>query len=408
MWDALYLDVHLAAMTAGGQAYGAARDGALAVKDGRIAYAGPARELSGAPETLAARVERLGGAWATPGLIDCHTHLVFAGTRAGEFEMRLQGARYEDIARAGGGILSTVRATRAASVEALVAAARPRLEAMIRAGVTTVEIKSGYGLETGAELAMLEAATRLGEIAGVRVRRTFLAMHALPPERKDRREDYVRLVCEEMLPEAKARGLVDAVDAYCETIGFTPQEVERLFEAARGLGLPVRLHAEQLSELGGAGLAVRYGALSADHLEYVSEDDVAAMGRAGVVAVLLPGAYYFLNEKRRPPVDLFRKHKVAMATATDCNPGTSPMVSPTLVMNMACVLFGLTPEEALAGMTRNAAKALGLAAETGTLEAGKAADFAVWRVSEPAELSYWIGTAAPTLVVAGGREVHRA
>lgn len=407
MWDTLYLDVHLAAMTEGGKPYGAVCDGAIAVKDGRIAYAGAAQELPRAPEALAARVVRLGGAWATPGLIDCHTHLVFAGSRAGEFEMRLQGARYEDIARAGGGILSTVRATRAANIESLVAAARPRLEAMIRAGVTTVEIKSGYGLETKAELTMLEAATRLGEMSGVRVRRTFLAMHALPPEHKDRRENYVRLVCEEMLPEAKARGLVDAVDAYCETVGFTPKEVERLFEAARGLGLPVKLHAEQLSDLGGAGLAARYGALSADHLEYVSEKDVAAMGRAGVVAVLLPGAYYFLKEKRRPPVDLFRKHGVAMATATDCNPGTSPMVSPTLVMNMACVLFGLTPEEALAGMTRNAARALGLAGTIGTLEIGKVADFAVWRMSEPAELSYWIGASEPTLVVAGGREIRR-
>ncbi|MBB5519768.1 imidazolonepropionase [Amphiplicatus metriothermophilus] len=408
MWDQLYLDLHLAVMTEGGAAYGAIRNGALAVTDGRIAYAGRARDLPGAPETLATRVERLGGSWVTPGLIDCHTHLVFAGSRAGEFEMRLEGAQYEEIARAGGGILSTVRATRAASAEALVAAARPRLEAMIRAGVTTVEIKSGYGLETETEFAMLEAATRLGAACGVRVRRTFLAMHALPPEHKDRRADYVRLVCEEMLPEAKARGLVDAVDAYCETIGFTPEEVERLFETARALGLPVRLHAEQLSDLGGAGLAARYGALSADHLEYISEDDVAAMARAGTVAVLLPGAYYFLNEKRRPPIELFRKHKVAMAVATDCNPGTAPIVSPTLAMNMTCVLFGLTPEEALAGMTRNAAKALGLQRETGALEPGKAADFAVWRVNEPAELSYWIGAAAPALVVAGGREVHRA
>jgi imidazolonepropionase len=404
MWDALYLDVNLATMTEA-VPYGAIPSGALGIKDGRIAWVGAASALPGRAEDLAAHVVRLAGAWATPGLIDCHTHLVFAGDRAGEFERRLEGASYEEVARAGGGIMATVKATRAASVEDLVAAARPRLDAMIRGGATTIEIKSGYGLTTEGELKMLEAATRLGREAGVRVLRTLLGLHALPPEYKDDRDGYIGLVCYEMLPEAKERGLVDAVDAYCEGIGFTREEVGAVFEAARDLGLPVKLHAEQLSDLGGAGIAASFEALSADHLEYVREADIAAMAEQGTVAVLLPGAFYFLKERQKPPVELFRRHKVRMAVATDCNPGTSPLASPTLAMNMASTLFGLTPVEALAGMTRNAAAALGLSNEIGTLEAGKAADFAIWRVSSPAELSYWIGAARPERVFAGGKEL---
>ncbi len=404
MWDALYIDADLATMTESGP-YGAIPSGALGVKDGRIAWVGAATALPDRPAKLARRVEELGGRWITPGLIDCHTHLVFAAERSGEFELRLQGASYATIAEAGGGIAATVAATRAASLDSLIAESRPRLEAMIRGGATTIEIKSGYGLTVEDELKMLDAATRLGRDAGVRVLRTLLGLHALPPEFKEDRDGYIGLVCFEMLPEAKERGLVDAVDAYCEGIGFTREEVGAVFEAARDLDLPVKLHAEQLSDLGGAGIAASFEALSADHLEYVSEADIAAMAAQETVAVLLPGAFYFLKERQKPPVDLFRKHKVKMAVATDCNPGTSPMASPTLAMNMACTLFGLTPEEALAGMTRNAAAALGLSADIGALEAGKAADFAIWRVASPAELSYWIGGLSPERVFAGGREL---
>ncbi|MBI1366609.1 MAG: imidazolonepropionase [Alphaproteobacteria bacterium] len=407
MWDALFTDCRLATMAAGAP-YGAASDGALGVAGGRIVFAGAASDLPDRPERLAISVERLGGALVTPGLIDCHTHLVFAGDRAAEFEMRLKGARYEDIAQAGGGILSTVNAVRAASLDELIAASRPRLAALIASGATTVEIKSGYGLDVENELKMLEAATRLGADCGVRVVRTLLGLHALPPEFHQDRAGYVRLVCEVMLPEAWRRGLVDAVDAFCEGIGFARDEVAELFEAARALGVPVKLHAEQLSDLGGAGLAASYGALSADHLEYVNEDDVAAMAKAGAVAVLLPGAYYFLGETRRPPIALFRRHRVAMAVASDLNPGTSPLCSLGAAMNMACVLFGLAPEEALAGATRNAAAALGLGEEIGTLEAGKAADFAIWRVAREAELAYWISGAAPERVFAGGKELRRS
>lgn len=405
MWDVLFIDADLATMAPGATPYGAIRDGALGIEGGRIVYAGSVAGLPGKPESLARRVERLNGAWITPGLIDCHTHLVFAGERSNEFEMRLDGASYEEIAKAGGGIASTVKATRDASLDALVEASRPRLLAMAKGGVTTVEIKSGYGLDRETEFKMLEAATRLGRESGLRVKRTFLAMHALPPTYAGDRADYVRAVCDEMLPEAARLGLVDAVDAFCEGIGFTPDEVRRLFDAATTLGLPVKLHAEQLSDLGGAGLAASYQALSADHLEHVNEADIEAMAKNGVVAVLLPGAFYFLRETRKPPVGLLRKHGVAMAIASDCNPGTSPMVGSSLVMNMACTFFALTPEEALAGMTGNAAAALGLAGETGTLEAGKAADVAIWRVSRPAEIVYWIGAAAPERVFASGREL---
>lgn len=388
MWDHLLIGGHAATLREDGGPYGAVRDAALGLEAGRIAWIGPREALPGAPETLAREVVQLDGAWVTPGLIDAHTHLVFGGDRAGEWEARLNGATYEEIARAGGGILSTVRATRAADEAALAAAAQRRLDALRRHGVTTVEVKSGYALEPEGELKMLRAA---GRLTGARVRRTLLAAHAVPPEFREDREAYVTLICERIIPAAAAEGLADAVDAFCETIGFTPDEVARVFTAARAHGLRVKLHAEQLSDQGGAALAARFGALSADHLEHLSPEGVTAMAEAGVTAVLLPGAYYFLRDQTPPPVEALRAAGVPMALATDCNPGTSPLTSPLLAMNLACTLFRLTPEEALAGFTRNAARALGLADELGTLEVGKAADLAVWRIDEPAELAYWLG-----------------
>jgi imidazolonepropionase len=392
MWDTLWLGAHLATMTQG-EPYGAIRDGAIGVKDGVIAWIGPRADLPGAADTLATRVHSCDGAWITPGLIDCHTHLVFAGNRAGEFEQRLNGASYEEIARAGGGIASTVAATRAASLHDLVASAEGRLEGFKADGVTTIEIKSGYGLDLDTERRMLQAARELAAVQHIRVRATFLGLHALPPEYRDNRGDYVDLVCNEMLPALAAEGLVDAVDAFCETIGFSVEEVARFFEAARALGVPVKLHAEQLSNQNGAALASSHGALSADHLEWLDDAGIEAMAREGTVAVLLLGAFYFLRETKLPPIEKLRTAGVAMAVATDCNPGTSPLTSPLIAVNMACTLFRLTPEEALAGMTRNGAKALGLQNEVGTLEIGKAADFAVWDVGEPAELAYWLGAA---------------
>lgn len=388
MWDHLLIGGHAATLRKDAQAYGAVRDAAIGLEAGRIAWIGPRADLPGPPRALAREVRELDGAWVTPGLIDAHTHLVFGGDRAGEWEARLNGASYEDIARGGGGILSTVRATRAASEDALVASAQRRLHALMRQGVTTVEVKSGYGLDRDSELKMLRAAGRLD---GARVRRTLLAAHAVPPEYRDNRAAYVDLICDDIIPAAAAEGLADAVDAYCETIGFTPAEVARVFEAAAAHGLRVKLHAEQLSDQDGAALAARFGALSADHLEHLSAEGVAAMAAAGVAAVLLPGAYYFLRDATPPPVAALRQAGVAMALATDCNPGTSPLTSPLLAMNLACTLFRLTPEEALAGFTRNAARALGLQDEIGTLEVGKAADLAVWRIDEPAELAYWLG-----------------
>jgi imidazolonepropionase len=400
MWDRLLTGCNIATMDpAVPRPFGAIEDGAIAIQDGRIVRIGRRVELAG---MRARSVEPLGGAWVTPGLIDCHTHLVFGGNRAGEFEQRLHGATYEEIARAGGGIESSVRATRGSSAGELIAAARARLQALMRGGVTTVEIKSGYGLDTGTELRMLNAAKALGASEAVRAVPTLLALHALPPEYADRREDYVRLVTEEMLPAAA--GLAGAVDAFCEGIGFTPEEVRALFEAASRQGMRVRLHAEQLSNLNGAALAAEYGALSADHLEHVDEAGVVAMARAGMVAVLLPGAFYALRETKLPPVELLRAHGVPMAVATDCNPGTSPVLSPTLMLNMACTLFRLTPEEALAGMTREAARALGLLDEVGTLAPGKAADLCVWRVSSPAELCYWIGHPGPEKRIFAGQD----
>ena len=393
MWDRLITDCHVATMVAQpGNPLGLFPNAAIGISDGRIVRVGKRTELAG---FRAKEVVALGGAWVTPGLIDCHTHLVFGGNRAGEFEQRLEGASYEAIAAAGGGILSTVRATREASLEELIEASRPRLRALIEGGVTTVEIKSGYALDVEGELKMLRAARILGQSEPVRVERTLLALHALPPEFRDRRDDYLQLVTNSLLPAVVAEDLASAVDAFCESIGFTPEEVRTWFEAAAEAGLAIKLHAEQLSNLHGAALAARFEALSADHLEHVDEAGVEAMADAGMVAVLLPGAFYALKETKRPPVDLLRRHEVPIAIATDCNPGTSPILSPTLMMTMACTLFGLTPEEAVAGMTRNAAQALGLQDEVGTISPGKAADLCVWRIGRPAELCYWIGLPGP-------------
>ncbi|MEA3037461.1 MAG: imidazolonepropionase [Sphingomonadales bacterium] len=402
MWDRLLTNCHVATMDPDVQgAFGAILDGAIGIQDGRIVRVGRRIDLAG---YRAQRVEPLGGAWVTPGLIDCHTHLVFGGNRAGEFEQRLEGASYEAIARAGGGIRSTVKATRLASLEELVEAARPRLRALMRGGVTTVEIKSGYGLDVPSEMKLLEAAKALGESEAVRVVPTLLALHALPPEHEESREAFVRLAIEEMIPEAAERGLAKAVDAFCEGIGFAPDEVRALFEAAEEHGLRVKLHAEQLSNLHGAALAAEFGALSADHLEHADQAGVEAMAAAGMVAVLLPGAFYALRETRKPPVELLRRYGVPIAVATDCNPGTSAVLSPTLMLSMACTLFGLTPEEALAGMTRNAAKALGLEAEVGTVTQSKAADLCVWRIERPAELAYWIGLPGPERRILAGED----
>jgi imidazolonepropionase len=402
MWDRMLIDCHVATMDpATGTPFGVIPNGAVAIQDGRIVRVGRRTELAG---YRARSIEPLGGAWVTPGLIDCHTHLVFGGNRSDEFEQRLNGASYEEIARSGGGIASTVKATRSASAGELISSARARLQAMMRGGVTTIEIKSGYGLDPPSEIRMLNAVKALGESEPVRVVPTLLALHALPPEYKDRREDYVRLATEQMIPAVAGAKLAKAVDAFCEGIGFTRQEVRSLFEAARTHGLRVKLHAEQLSNLEGAALAAEFGALSADHLEHADEAGIGAMARAGMVAVLLPGAFYALSETKKPPVDLLRKHKVPMAIATDCNPGTSPVLSPTLMLNMACTLFRLTPEEALAGMTRQAARALALLDEIGTIEAGKAADLCIWRVSRPAELCYWIGHPGPERRIMGGQD----
>ena len=363
--------------------------GVIAARDGRIMFAGNRSDFP----LDADAVERIdcAGRWITPGLVDCHTHLVFGGNRAHEFELRLQGASYEEIARAGGGIVSTVAATRAASESELVARALPRLEALIGEGVTTLEIKSGYGLDTATEMRQLSAARALGRRRPVAIRTTFLGAHALPPEADGDKDRYIDLVCREMLPAVAQAGLADAVDAFMEGIAFSGEQTARVFRAAKALGLPVKLHADQLSNLGGAALASAFSALSADHLEHTDEAGVAAMARAKTVAVLLPGAFYFIRETTRPPVELFRAHGVNMALATDCNPGSSPLTSLLLAMNMGATLFRMTVAECLAGVTREGARALGLLAETGTLEAGKWCDLAIWDIDRPAELVYRIG-----------------
>jgi len=408
MWDTLFTGARLATMVAHGAPYGAVEQGALAIEGGRIAFCGPAADLPGAPGTLAREVHPLDGRWVTPGLIDCHTHLVHGGDRAAEFEMRLEGASYEELLKAGGGILSTVRATRAASEDDLVASALPRLDALLAEGVTTVEVKSGYGLDVETEARMLRAARRLGRERPVTVATTFLGAHALPPEFKDRADAYIDLVCDEALPAMAAEGLADAVDAFCERIAFDAAQTERVFRAARALGLPVKLHAEQLSDMGGAALAARYGALSCDHLEFLSDAGIAAMAAAGTVAVMLPGAFYFLRDTHVPPIDALRQAGVSMAVSTDSNPGSSPATSLLLMLNMAATFFRMTPEEALAGVTRNAARALGMAAERGTLEVGKAADLAIWSIERPAELAYRIGFNPLHMAVQAGRVVRGA
>ncbi|MEO9776656.1 imidazolonepropionase [Roseibium sp.] len=397
----LLTNARLATLTANGAAHGLIDDGALVIDGDRIAWAGTANELPAAYASLVG--EDLDGRLVTPGLIDCHTHVVFGGNRAREFEMRLEGASYEEVARAGGGIVSTVKATRAADEDTLLASALARVDALIAEGVTTIEIKSGYGLDRDTELRMLRVARRIGRERRIHVKTTFLGAHAVPAEYKGRSSAYLDEVCLPALEAAHAEGLVDAVDGFCEGIAFSRDEIARVFEKARGLGLPVKLHAEQLSDLGGTALAASYGALSADHLEYLDEAGVKAMAKSGSVAVLLPGAFYTLRETQYPPLELLRRHKVPVALATDCNPGSSPLASLLLTMNMGCTLFRMTPEEALAGVTREAARALGLG-DRGTLEAGKRADLAIWNVDHPAELSYRIGFNSLEKRIFGGSE----
>lgn len=384
--DLLLAGLHLA--TLDGEGWGVVRDGAIGVVGDRIAWVGPARDLPSAM-SCSRRID-FDGAWAVPGLVDCHTHLVYAGNRAAEFERRLAGATYAEIAREGGGILSTVRATRAADAAALAEASRPRLAAIAGEGATTVEIKSGYGLEREAELKQLGVARALGRELGIDVRTTLLAAHAVPPEFAGRADAWIDAVCSDVVPAAVRAGLADAVDAFCDSIGFTRDQTRRVFDASRAHGIPVKLHAEQLSDQDGAALAAEYRALSADHLEWLSPRGVEAMARSGTVAVLLPGAYYALRETKLPPVEALRARGVPMAVATDCNPGTSPTTSPLLMLNMACTLFRLTPREALAGMTHVAARALGLA-DRGRLRAGLRADVAVYAIDEPAELAWRFG-----------------
>jgi len=401
-FDVLVTGAHLATM-AGGTPYGAIRDGAIGIAGDKIAWVGVERELPSG--TSARRSLDARGSWVTPGLIDCHTHLVYAGSRVDEFEARLNGATYTEIAQAGGGIKATVRATRAATDEELVNASLPRLRMLADEGATTVEIKSGYGLDTKTELRQLSVARRIGTDLGVDVRTTLLAAHALPPEYSGRADDYIDLVCDEIIPAAVASGLADAVDAFCDTIGFTAAQTRRVFAAARAHGLPVKLHADQLSDTGGAALAAEFDGLSADHVEYTSGAGVEAMAHAGTVAVLLPGAFYALRETRLPPIAALRERGVPMAIASDCNPGTSPATSLPLMLNMACTLFRLTPEEALAGVTKHAARALRLA-DRGTLAPGQRADLALWEIVSPAELGYRIGGNACRGAVRAGHVAH--
>jgi imidazolonepropionase len=384
--DRIWRNARLATLAGPGLAV--VDDGIVAARDGRIVYAGKAGE---APGLEAAETHDCEGRWITPGLIDPHTHLVYAGDRAQEFERRLAGASYEEIARAGGGIVSTMKATRAASERELVDTALPRLDALLAEGATTVEVKSGYGLSVEHELKALRAARALAAERSVTIRTTFLGAHALPPEFADDADGYIDLICEAMIPAVAAEGLADAVDAFCEGVGFTPAQTRRVFKAARAHGLPVKVHAEQLSNLNGASLAAEFGALSADHLEHLDAAGVAAMARSGTVATLLPGAYYFMREAQAPPIAALRAAGVPMALATDSNPGTSPLTSLLLVMNMAATLFRMTVDECLAGVTREAARALGLTAEIGTLEAGKRCDLAIWDIERPAELVYRMG-----------------
>ena len=401
-WDGLLVNARLVTL-AGDAGYGVIEDGALGWHDGMIVFAGHRTDLPAPPASLSDERVDAQGEWVTPGLIDCHTHVVFGGDRAGEFEQRLQGASYEDIARSGGGIVSTVRATRAASEDDLFAQSLPRARALRDDGVTTLEIKSGYGLDFDNERKMLRVARRIGDALGIRVRTTYLGAHALPPEFAGRADDYIDAVCR-WLPALHAEGLVDAVDAFCERIGFTAAQTQRVFEAARALGIPVKLHADQLSDGGGAALVAGFAGLSADHVEYTSEAGVTALKQAGSVAVLLPGAFHVLRETKLPPLDAFRAHGVPMAVATDCNPGTSPLQSLRLAMSLACTHFRLTPEEALRGATVHAARALGLK-DRGRLVVGQRADFVRWRIGQPAQLAYWLGGDLVSAVHVGGRVI---
>lgn len=404
-WDSVWINAHLATMenSFSDHPLGLFRDGAIAVRDGRIVWIGPMSELGNRPERQTAQVHDARSRWLTPGLIDCHTHLVHAGNRAKEFARRLAGESYAEIAATGGGIMSTVSATRAASEDALFEQSVPRLERLIAEGVTTIEIKSGYGLDTASETKMLRVARRLGEWLPVRVKTSFLAAHALPPEFKDRADDYIIHICEEMLPAMAEAGLVDAVDGFCEHIAFSVPQMRRVFEAARRLKLPVKLHAEQMSNQRGAELVAEFGGLSADHVEYVDEQGAQAMGRAGTVAVLLPAAFYFLRETQKPPIEHFRAFGVDMAVATDMNPGTAPIESLLLTLNMASTCFGLTVEESLRGATIHAAKALSVQDQVGRLAVGHAADFALWDVGDPSELVYRMGVSPLAQRVFGGK-----
>jgi imidazolonepropionase len=388
-WDLLLTDANIATLAADAPKYGEIANGAMAIADGSIAWVGPQSEL---PSSAAKTVRSLSGQWLTPALIDCHTHLVFAGSRADEFEQRLEGVSYEQIAKSGGGILSTVRATRAATADELFETAIPRIQALLAEGVATIEIKSGYGLDVESELKMLEVARRLGESTDMTVRSTLLAAHTVPPEYSGNADGYIELICEDLLPVVAERGLVDAVDAYCESIAFSAPQIARLFRKAGELRLPVKLHADQLSDGGGAELAAYFDALSADHLEYTSTSGVKALAESGAVAVLLPSAYLSLAETQPPPIEALRKNGVPIAVASDCNPGTAPICSLRTAMMLASRLFGMTPLECLSGATREAARALGLSADRGTLEVGKRADIAIWDIDHPRDLTYWTGT----------------
>lgn len=400
MLDSLWRGAHVATMKNGH--YSVIENAAIGVLDGRIVWIGDASNL---PMYQTQKEHDLGGGWITPGLIDCHTHLVFGGNRAGEFEQRLNGVSYQDIAKQGGGIASSVKATRDASDAELIASASRRLKSLIADGVTTIEIKSGYGLSLDGELKMLRVATELENQFPVTVKRTCLAAHAMPPEFDDK-DAYIDFLCDTVLPKVAALGMADAVDAFCEGIAFSTEQVERYFQTAKSLGLPVKIHAEQLSSLGGTRMAASFKALSADHIEFIEEEDVKAMAESGTVAVLLPGAFFTLKETQRPPIALLRQYGVPMAIATDANPGTSPALSLRLMMNMSCTLFGLTPEEALAGATILAAKALGMGDTHGSLEVGKTADFVCWDVESPGELSYWLGGNLVKHRVYHGKEHH--
>jgi len=403
-WDLLLTDVHIATMRAGESDYGAIEHAALAIADGLVAWLGPLTEL---PDTDAKKTHSMPGRWITPALIDCHTHVVFGGDRATEFEQRLKGLSYKEIARAGGGIMSTVRATRDADVDELFGSALQRVHALASDGVATIEIKSGYGLDVENELKMLAVARRLGESSGISVSPTLLAAHAVPPEFKDNADAYIDLICDELLPKVAGEGLADAVDAYCESIAFSAPQIAKLFRRAKDLGLPVKLHADQLSDCGGAELAAHFDALSADHLEYTSLQGVKALAKSGTVAVLLPGAFLTLGETQHPPVASLFSEGVPIAIATDCNPGTSPLCSLREAMALASRLFQLTPEECLAGVTREAARALGLGDDRGTIEVGKRADIAIWDIAHPRELSYWLGVGQLNSLFVAGHEYTR-